>query len=144
MACDMIGVCQIPGNANPTKDCITCAILGTQTMFTDGGVCRPAFNAAFGMDGQCAMGGFPAACTYLACSKDCEGASGMFDTQMKWDCYCSNDHMGANSTCDTTQTDTTTCLGALEANMNAYQAETAFEDCLYGTTGACVASCLGV
>jgi len=67
----------------------------------------------------------------------------MLDSQAKWDCYCTNDQMGASSTCNGTQTDTATCLGALEADMPAYTAETSFEDCLYGVNGACVASCLG-
>jgi len=140
--CDDIGVCGGDG-MDPTSGCIECSILGDSTTATDGGTCQGAYVAAYGMDGMCTGGtGTPGACAFVDCETTCDAnGNNKFDTQAEIDCFCTNDQMGANSMCSplAMQTDTGTCLGALNADMAGLQAEGTFENCVFTTT--CPGSC---
>lgn len=124
----------------PTSGCEECAVLGDTTIASNGGVCLSTYEACYGTDASC-TGGQAGCCTYSSCVDACDtNKNGTID-QSELPCLCTVDAQNPNQ-CAATQTDTKTCLGALEANSAAFNAFEAFETCAFNaTTGVCGKLC---
>src|SRR5262249_30268013 len=125
----------------PTSGCEECAVLGDTTIASDGGSCAASYQACFGTDPMC-TGGQPGCCTYSNCANACDlNGDGTFDW-MELPCFCTPDTTNPN-TCSATQTNTMTCLGALEANQAAFTAFMNFQTCVFDpTSGVCSTICM--
>jgi hypothetical protein len=74
----------------------------------------------------------------MACIASCDKNNDGSLDQAELACVCTVDPSGV---CAAKQADTTTCLGAFEASVEAYQIYQAFKQCVAGSTGVCSHIC---
>ena len=128
--CDAIAEC-MGDTKNASSGCRECAILGNDTLASNGGTCLDEYIGCFGYMGSCDDGGHPDCCAFYECLIGCPEDNPDTTNNEFLDCACTND--GADCT---EKQEQGTCLGE---NRTGGQRYVAWANCLY--VDACPTSC---
>jgi hypothetical protein len=136
MACEDIGSCTGDG-MDPSSGCLECAVLGDDTIASDGGECGDEYLACYGTDENCTGASDPECCQVVDCINACDAnMNNMIESGAELDCLCTNN----GTQCEQTQM-AGTCLGDYPSGI---QTLFAYEDCAFGPdgmSGACGSVC---